>query len=193
MKELKLVATIAAVGRFYQGLALSPTGLLAANGETLDVFDVAATLHNHASCLPEPVYSLSGSWRAKRLAWSPDGKRLAYVTREETGTASQVVIFDVAKREDLTRHTHHGRGPEACVDCVAWSPDGNYIASTTEEDQLHLWHADSGALIKTRSVGYPFHFLCWSPDKRSFREYLRLDDSSKKADWLTNFICLRRE
>ena len=166
MKELKPIATIPATGRFYQGLALSSTGLLAANGETLDIYDVAKAFHDHAPYLPKPLFSLPGTWRGKNMTWSPDGKRLAYVTAGATRLPSRAVVLDVLTGESLTHHDHYGEGNEASIECLAWSPDGNYIASATQEDQLHLWHAGTGKTVKTSSIGYPFHFLCWSPDSQ---------------------------
>ena len=53
--------------------------------------------------------------------WSPDGKRLLYISSEDGSTQVYCRWMDTGQTAKLTNLTHSPRG-------IAWSPDGKYIA-----------------------------------------------------------------
>ncbi len=97
-------------------------------------------------------------------AWSPDGTRMAYVTRTRAGT-SRVHVADVRTGKRL--EVGDGRGKD---DMPAWSPDGRFLAFTSTRDgdvELYLARADgTGTTRLTRSPG-PDWLPRWIPEARS--------------------------
>jgi WD40 repeat protein/serine/threonine protein kinase len=74
------------------------------------------------------------------LAYSPDGKRLAFAAAENT---VQVCNAD-SGRALLVLKGHTGR-----VQSVGFSPDGKRLASTSEDKTLRVWDSASGNLLLT--------------------------------------------
>jgi serine/threonine protein kinase/Tol biopolymer transport system component len=78
---------------------------------------------------------------ARALAWSPDNSRLAVGTNE-----GMILVWSVAEGRIVAVLGGHDGG----VGTVAWSPDGQYIASNGRTDQLvRVWQANSGELLQS--------------------------------------------
>jgi dipeptidyl aminopeptidase/acylaminoacyl peptidase len=72
----------------------------------------------------EPVDATAGPRRDHSPEWSPDGRRIAFVSRR--GAADQVFVLDVASGGDSLQLSSLAEGAAG----PAWSPDGKYIAFT---------------------------------------------------------------
>lgn len=75
-------------------------------------------------------------------AWSPDGKRLAYVSFE--GGSSAVYVQDI-----LTGERSRVAANEGINSAPAWSPDGSRLAVTLSKDgnpEIYVIHLSSGTL-----------------------------------------------
>lgn len=110
------------------------------------------------------------------LAWSPDSKRI--VTQYDSPNA-QPAPTSLQVWDAQTGKTLFTFGDATTIQ-VAWSPDGNRIASVSTDYNVNLFNASNGGLLQS----YPIHGdssadsfwpvqLLWSPDSR----YLALDNS----------------
>jgi WD40 repeat protein len=94
------------------------------------------------------VRSMGGhKYGIRKLAFSPDGKRLA-----SAGKDNVVMVWDVSTGKPLFTLKGHTEG----VYGVAWSPNGKLIASCSEVDpgrgpqgEVKIWDAASGRLLRT--------------------------------------------
>ena len=55
------------------------------------------------------------------------------------------------------------------VDAAAWSPDGNAVAYSTGEGDIHIIQSDGAEDRKLASIGSLVSSLCWSPDGKTIR------------------------
>ncbi|MNX47804.1 translocation protein TolB [compost metagenome] len=72
------------------------------------------------------------------LAWSPDGRRLAYLCGEEARTDICVLDISTGAERRLTNDAANERGP-------AWSPDGRslYFGARRGDDGWRIWRIDA--------------------------------------------------
>ena len=119
--------------------------------------------------------------------WSPDGRRLAFVTTDDTGQ-TQIAVSGDSGRSVKTMTGAHGP-----VDTPRWSPDGQRIAflysegaprtpgplnplardagvlsASIYEQRLAIISAAGGALILLGPTDLNIYEYDWSPDGRSF-------------------------
>jgi WD40 repeat protein len=93
-----------------------------------------------------------------RVAWSPDGKRLATASSDRT-----VRIWDAESGAELAVLYGH----ENEVQGVAWSPDGKRLATASSDRTTRIWDANSvSELAVLHGHKYWFHDVAWSPDGR---------------------------
>jgi dipeptidyl aminopeptidase/acylaminoacyl peptidase len=114
----------------------------------------------------------------KDLAWSPDGKQIAYACRKKNGIAyalstnSDIYLYDVETKE--TRNLTEGMmGYDTAPQ---FSPDGKYIAWLSQErdgyesDKMRLFISDLSTGEKqylTQAFDYNTDAFQWLPDSRS--------------------------
>jgi WD40 repeat protein len=91
------------------------------------------------------------------VSWSSDGARIAV-------GGDQIIVWDVLSQSLLYRCGQNENG----IYTVAWSPNGDYLASSSGDTALRLWDATTGKLLAQYSDpdGHIIQALSWSPDGR---------------------------
>jgi eukaryotic-like serine/threonine-protein kinase len=99
------------------------------------------------------------------VAWSPDGKLIASGGRDTTiqvwSVSQGVQVVDPATEGNIFIY----RGHRTNVSAVAWSPDGNRIASGAWDNTVQVWQPtpESHTLTYKGHVGF-VNTVAWSPD-----------------------------
>jgi Tol biopolymer transport system component len=118
-----------------------------------------------------PITTIGGAgWRAEddfACAWSPDGRRIAFVAEEDAGgLTGQIIIVDTNGWKLVSQM------PESfnpfLID-LAWSPDGARLATTSQsllDQTFDLWllDVDRGDITRLTSDTAEEHLPDWHPD-----------------------------
>jgi WD40 repeat protein len=102
-----------------------------------------------------------------KLAFSPDGKRLASSHRLSSSPGptgpGEVKVWDVQTGKELLTL----KGHVAEINNVAFSPDGKRLASSAQwTNTVQLWDAQTGQEILNLKAGGEINSLAFSPDGR---------------------------
>ncbi|MCC6629032.1 MAG: PD40 domain-containing protein [Chloroflexi bacterium] len=98
-------------------------------------------------------------------AWSPDGRRVAYLALDTGGASGAVLIAEADGANRVTVQELPNNYPIY----LSWSPDGQAVAFLTSgEETLHLFlgNADGRGAARLLLSGQPV-FTSWSPDSQA--------------------------
>ena len=96
------------------------------------------------------------------VAWSPDGRRLAFASGREGNPEVYVMNADGSRQRRLTRNAAPSYE-------LAWSPDGRRIAFLSRRDdnsEIYVMNADGGGLRNLTRDPAGDSTFAWSPDGR---------------------------
>ncbi|MBD2165561.1 PD40 domain-containing protein [Calothrix membranacea FACHB-236] len=88
-----------------------------------------------------------------KVAFSPNGKYIALAGDKTTQ------LWDLESDRKLPPLSHEG-----AINTITFSPDGNYIATASEDKTFKLWEVESGKNIYSRSHGNAVNAIAFSPD-----------------------------
>ena len=115
-------------------------------------------------------YTDDGNWRGSfdnidwvhELAFKPN----SYILASGHSLSGTISIWDVRNRDDV-RHVQTLRGHTTIVYSMAWSPDGQTLASASSGGTLRLWDPNNGINVAMlRGHTDLIDSLVWSPDGR---------------------------
>jgi WD40 repeat protein/DNA-binding SARP family transcriptional activator len=149
------------------GPKFSPDGsfLAASWPDGVRIFDLATRKTiREIGAVPSPLHT----------SFSPDGEKIA-ISSEKALTA---VVVDVSSGEELFTLQGH----DLTLKDIEWSPDGRWIATSSNDASARLWEAGTGT-SRFALLGHaaPIQDLEWSPD--STRLVTGSDDGTAKV-WL---------
>ena len=147
------------------GLGISPHGeraLVEARGEIFTVPRQHGPIHN---------LTQSSGAHDKDPAWSPDGRKVAYLS--DASGEYEIHIIDARGEESTVQLTNHQQGYRHTL---RWSPNGSKIAFTDQKLTLYYLDVDTREIAQVDQAEYesvdvpvdekPIYDFRWSPDSR---------------------------
>ena len=150
------------------------------NGERM-VFSARGELMTVSAKEGAPVHRLTRSFDAhdRYVAWSPDGKHIAYISDQ---SGENELYVQKADGSDPARQITESGGPFKYQ--PVWSPDGEKLLWGDRAQVLRYVEVESGKTTEVyRSEEYELRDYRWSPDSR-WVCYTRPDLRSYSRVWL---------
>mgnify|MGYP001814326333 CR=1 FL=1 len=99
-------------------------------------------------------------------AWSPDGRRVAFIAQRETEQGVESILYTVSTAGESSTRLYASADHPAFY--LYWSPNSQYVSFLTQEDTglaLRLAPADGSQDAQVLDRGAPFYWS-WSPDSQ---------------------------
>ena len=115
----------------------------------LHVFETTTWTLLHDIAYPNANYSFHGA------AWHPTRPIFAVKLRNE----DEVPVFDAVDG----RLVKTLRGQRLGGPAIAWSPDGEHLASGSQDESVGIWRFENGEYTKLGSHDAPVFYIAWEP------------------------------
>jgi len=139
-------------------VAYSPDGQTVATGggdNWVKLWDPEGRLRSNLVGAPEYF---------ETLAFSPDGTRLLYGYGGKQTNPLAAGLVRLTDRVVMTQYFGH----LDTVKCSVFTPDGRYVIIGDSDDQICVWEADTGRLVRRlRSEGLPIYSTGFSSDGKT--------------------------
>ncbi len=168
-------ATVKNVGKRVRGGSIAPDAKRVVFGARGDIFTVPAEKGNIRNLTATPGI------RERNPVWSPDGKKVAYLS-DRTGEYEIWLNSADGKGEEkqLTR------GSKTYKMRLAWSPDSKFLLLNDADMSLFVVDAESGNIKKIdQSVSGEIHDFDWSPNS-GWVAYAKGEDNGFRSIFLYN-------
>ena len=120
----------------------------------------------------ETIHQIDGAFNTYNISFSPDGEKILSTHGGSFPTSDGILqIWDMATGENIGKSEIHG----TIIRSGIWSPDGNYIASTSDaygnRDDSYpiIWDANTlepvSALTDATDYTSNTNFVFWHPEK----------------------------
>ena len=109
------------------------------------------------------IRSTPAPLEVQTAAWSPDGRKLAFVSRRDGNNEIYVINADGNGQENLTQHPARDSHP-------SWSRDGRKLAFVSRRDgnsEIYVMNADGSGLRNVTRTPWDDLDPAWSPDGRA--------------------------
>jgi TolB protein len=122
---------------------------------------------------------IAGGWNIKTSpSWSPDGRKIAYVSNETGGP--QIYIYDVStgSRRRITFSGDYNTSP-------SWSPKGDWIAYSGlvgGHHHIFIVNPETSSTMQLTNGNYNDEAPTWSPDGRMIA--FQSNRSGRNAIWV---------
>ena len=164
------------VGDDVESYDLSPSGNRAVFGARGEVFTVPAEHGNTRNLSETP------GERERSVAWSPDGRWLAYLS-DATGAYELYVRAADGSGEPRQLTS----GGESWIYGMEWSPSSEWIAWSDQRNRLRAVEVSTGAIREVdRTTGGRLFDYDWAPDSR-WLTYSKTSANTMSAVWLYSF------
>jgi WD40 repeat protein len=146
-----LLMTVQGHDKVITGVAFSPLGDRLVSGS----WDGTVKMWNTTNGNQQETLARHQDW-VERVAWSGDGRLIAYSVRNEASW-----LWDVEEN----RHRAALRGHSTFVRGLLFTPDNRHLVSAGEDGTMRVWDSATGACIHIM-YGYAarVHDMSWSPD-----------------------------
>jgi len=123
---------------------------------------------------PKPLTSDSDSVKCCPIAWSPDGKLIAYFSTDSANEGRAGILKILSVNDGVSRVVAKAKMVHVNIE-LAWSPDSkriafNYAPTSTYGKVIRVISIDDGSIedIETDLVDINMYHLDWSPDGDRF-------------------------
>jgi Tol biopolymer transport system component len=151
----------------------SPNGKYFVLGRTVSSGKDAASLTFYSMPDLRLVYASPAKGSTSDHVWSPDGKRFAYLWRDNSGIWLTIVLVDEAREITFARSNITGNG------VLRWSPDSRHVLFQyilTPTVYFDLFGVDGSKRLKFVDIPFPegptdFNYSFWADDSKGLFFY----------------------